>query len=801
MNFEELVALGGLLHDIGKPVQRAGIYKGDHSKQGAEFLRKLARITKNPEYEALALFSEFHHSEYMKNERLIEKKASEVGRKIGFTTEEIVNALWIVYKADNFSSAEREEIKELSSLRPLGSVFNPNRKYPLRPLELENPPELPNPEDTIKISKDSYLDFVVKPLEEELSKAPLKIDRILPILEKYLTFVSSVTVENNVISLYDHMKMTSAIALAMVKSGCTDKESIQNYEKDKKFLLIEGDFSGIQSFIYSVSGKGTLKYLRARSSYLELISWDIVLEVIRRLDLTLANIIFNAGGHFLLLAQNTPKAIEQLKDIRKRVAKWLYQEFDGDLYLALEWLPVSGEELGRKCRKWDQKRRRCEESENLFKKSLEKLRRKVNLKKLRQFSEVEDLFIIEKRTGERLKECQVCGKEVKENALEGFVFDPSVKACKTCNRLAKLGMNLLKVRGFILDKKGWEGEEITNGPFRKIIPYYGGKVSEGEFLLLKNTLTVPEDLPTTIEFVPYLTADYAKKIHKNGSEEIATFDQLTKESLGAKRLGILKGDVDKLGEFFRSLDSPSKLATASRFVDYFFKVYLRYIIENRFQDVAGKPKLTTSWPEEPDIVVVYAGGDDFFIVGAWNQIFDLAFRIRNAFRSYTGGGLTLSAGLAYFHPKTPIYRMAAVVSERLETAKDEGRDRIYVIERTKPRKVESGGFTVSYRWENYEKLWNEYGKIIYKGDGKLNDKFKDKKGLLIKILQLRELYVRDPRDVRWAYMTAYMLGRHGMADMFPALVGIDANAIEAGTPQPIYWVDGILKIILMVVGR
>ena len=69
MEIDELVALGGLLHDIGKPVQRAGVYSGDHSKQGALFLRELGKRTGIEEYELLALFSEFHHRERL-NESL-----------------------------------------------------------------------------------------------------------------------------------------------------------------------------------------------------------------------------------------------------------------------------------------------------------------------------------------------------------------------------------------------------------------------------------------------------------------------------------------------------------------------------------------------------------------------------------------------------------------------------------------------------------------------------------------------------------------------------------------------------------
>ncbi|WP_297504503.1 type III-A CRISPR-associated protein Cas10/Csm1 [Thermococcus sp.] len=778
MRPEELVALGGLLHDIGKPVQRANLYSGDHSEQGAEFLRELARNTGRGEYELLALFSEFHHRDHM-NETEMKRKISGVSpERFGLGEEDVLNALWIVYEADNLSSAEREKGKP-ERIRPLYSIFSQEKAYQPTPLDFGH--RLPIPGSVGNLRPDDYR-TLVQSLWRDLTKVELRDDVLLPVLEKHLTFVSSVAAEGNVISLYDHMRMTSAIGLAMLKAGCTAEDvGAGRCRKEEMFLLIEGDFSGIQDFIYGVTGKGTLKYLRARSSYLELIGWDIVLEILGRLGLTRANVIFNAGGHFLILAQNTEEARKELERIRKHAVEWLYREFDGKLYLALEWEAVTGEELGRT------------DGKNLFAEARKRLKKKLTLRKLRRFEEVNGLFNAPK-TGERIDECAVCGKELPENKLEPFRLsdDPSVKACRTCNELAELGQNLPKVRGFVLDRKTHEWEAVTRGPFRYFIPYTRDPIPRGEALLLKNTLDPPESLGETM-FIPYLVADYFKPSGENGYA-VAEFTELAGSSTGAKRLGVLKGDVDKLGEFFGSLDSPSKLATASRFMDYFFKAYLNELIKGKFGDVVGDVPSLRDWPEKPDIVVIYAGGDDFFIVGAWDQVFELAFRIRESFSAYTGNGLTLSAGLGYFDEKTPIYRMAMVVSERLERAKNEGRNRAFIVERTAP-----GDFPVAYEWDHYIRLWNSYAPRIYAGNGKLVRNLESKKGLLWRLLEFRELYVKDTTSVKWAYLTAYLLGRHKLSNLFPELVGIDAGAALKGDLQPIYWVDGVLKVVLMAV--
>ena len=787
MRAEELVALGGLLHDIGKPVQRAGLYSGDHSKQGAEFLRELARSTGREEYKLLALFSEFHHWDHM-NETEMKRRIREVDpERFGLSEEDIIRALWIVYEADNLSSAERESGKP-EQIRPLYSVFNREKAY--RPAPLDFSQGLPIPGGVDGLGRSDYKPLI-RNMWMNMMRVEPRIDRLLPVLEKHLTFVSSVTAEGNVISLYDHMRMTSAIALAMFRARCT-AENVKGgrCKAEKRFLLIEGDFSGIQDFIYGVTGKGTLKYLRARSAYLELIGWDIVLEILRRLGLTRANVVFNAGGHFLIMGQNTENARGELESIRKHVVEWLYREFDGKLYLALEWEAINGEELGRK------------NGRNLFAEARRRLRRRLDVRKLRRFSEVDGLFS-EPESPERLVECPVCGREVSESELEPFRLDddPEIKVCKTCNDLTFLGEKLPKVQGFVLSSRVGRGNGVTRGPFRYFVPHYGATPESGEVLLLKNTLEVPDGLPDDIEFVPYLVADYAKA----GSNGTATFEELAASSIGVKRLGVLKGDVDNLGLFFGKMDSPSKLSTASRLMDYFFKAYLgglmggnKSIIE-QLEDVFCDVPALGPWPEEPDVVVIYAGGDDFFIVGAWDQIFQLAFRVRRAFGAYTGNSLTLSAGIGYFHPRSPIHRMAEVVSERLDRAKREGgteKDRVFLLDRRAPR-----GFPLSYRWGQYETLWKTYAPRVYAGNGKLARGLESKKGLLWKILEFRELYVRDPEDVRWAYLTAYLLGRHRLSNLFPELVGIDVRSYDAGEPQPIYWVDGVLNVVLMGIRR
>jgi len=106
----KLVALGGLLHDIGKFEQRALIQKKRHQESGYDFLKKYTeRYLK--EYEKLPLFARYHHKNDLKSFE---------------GNNRTKNLLNIVCEADNISSGERRTEDEMvfNPENPLESVFS-----------------------------------------------------------------------------------------------------------------------------------------------------------------------------------------------------------------------------------------------------------------------------------------------------------------------------------------------------------------------------------------------------------------------------------------------------------------------------------------------------------------------------------------------------------------------------------------------------------------------------------------------------------------------------------------------------
>lgn len=101
-----------------------------------------------------------------------------------------------------------------------------------------------------------------------------------------------------------------------MRNAVSDCERRKNYKQslfinaeksydEEMFLLYSMDISGIQSFIYTIGEKGALKGLRARSFYLEIMMEHIVDELLEKLSLSRANLIYTGGGHCYLLLANT----------------------------------------------------------------------------------------------------------------------------------------------------------------------------------------------------------------------------------------------------------------------------------------------------------------------------------------------------------------------------------------------------------------------------------------------------------------------------------------------------------------
>ena len=80
--------------------------------------------------------------------------------------------------------------------------------------------------------------------------------------------------------------------------------------------------------------------------------------------------------------------------------------------------------------------------------------------------------------------------------------------------------------------------------------------------------------------------------------------------------------------------------------------------------------------------IIYSGGDDLFIVGAWDDVAELAFDINTCFTTFTceNPAVHLSSGVTLHKPKFPLYQMARISKRAEEAAKANERKKNGVTE-------------------------------------------------------------------------------------------------------------------------
>jgi CRISPR-associated protein Csm1 len=154
------------------------------------------------------------------------------------------------------------------------------------------------------------------------------------------------------------------------------------------------------------------------------------------------------------------------------------------------------------------------------------------------------------------------------------------------------------------------------------------------------------------------------QVPKDSRGSFLSFDDIAKGAEGDDKIAALKLDVDNLGQLFRDLKEEDYKMLSDELKD-FFNEKLRQLIVDR--------KITQN------IYVVFSGGDDCFLIGSWNVIFDLAIEIRDSFRKFQEGlkqkiqlpknEVTFSAGIVVVPPKYPMIRLTEEVEEALDNSK------------------------------------------------------------------------------------------------------------------------------------
>ncbi|WP_295455538.1 type III-A CRISPR-associated protein Cas10/Csm1 [uncultured Thiodictyon sp.] len=602
------------------------------------------------------------------------------------------------------------------------------------------------------------------------------------------------------VSLYDHSKAVAALAVALWRyhhergddpaAVVTAQRHRTDWDQDK-LLLIQGDLFGIQEFIFASGGetqRRAAKLLRGRSFYVGLLTECAAMRVLDALALPPTSQITNAAGKFLIVAPHTEATLTALARVRAELDAWFLEHSFGQSGVGLAWLPATCNDF---------------------------LSTPGEAKRHSRFSDLmKRLFAqLEQAKAQRFG---LCGVDAPAPVFAGFLdrFDNTRGACEIDgrspavtditegertiqpSRLAKdqidLGNWLTGFERLLVSRERIVSNTLEVDLFGYRIGFTGNAEDTGRFgpaVQAGNPLrawdfSLPDadgTRPLWNGYARRAINAYAPRFAGNEAadpwlrdkyqgcdpdgafdparDEPKTFNHLACEDLkpdtehrwiGIRALATLKGDVDNLGLIFQQgLEAPTfaKMAALSRQMNAFFALYLPWRCRTRFTNA----------------YTVFAGGDDFFLLGPWHAQMALARELRSDFARYVAGnpGIHFSAGLATTKPGLPVRHLAELGEQALDAAKT-----------CRPEKDSITCFGQTVPWATFEAL-DTAGAELARLDAEIGLSTAYLYGLLELIDKAERVHER-PENAIWHSQFAYRTVR--MLEGIKVLRGKDQEA-------------------------
>ncbi|MDX1957332.1 MAG: type III-A CRISPR-associated protein Cas10/Csm1 [Leptospiraceae bacterium] len=625
--------------------------------------------------------------------------------------------------------------------------------------------------------------------------------QFLTLCDRYYYSVPSSTIDLPDINLFDHSYLIAAISVALYDFHINTKTFHESAIRDRsieKFILVQGDLSGIQSYILNFKQEATsglAKTLRARSIYLQVITKSIENEVLKRLNLPPTSVIMSAGSKFQILAPNIVGVSEKIEKLQTQIDEWLLKRYMGDISFQLDAsLNFAPKDLLLNDKK-----------EIPFKDVLKKGSEALEKKKSQKMKSIllkngkwdTDKFIFSEQYKSYIANgvCNIQGNYPAHKEDEDSKEQKKPMIGNVAFQERNIGKNLPNSNYIVFDEKARE-ENIGDLPFGNF-----SLSDSGFFRLIQD----PEDLQPSFSFIGHLSKfisenpdsyekDFCKSCieykkqeqgeekncsilsdfqnsFKNSNKNPASksFHCLAQESLrkqkkenseemvGKSFLGVLKADVDNLGLIFqkglsknqnRKEDyfSISRYSALSKSLNYFFSEYLSEVLKKDY----------------PEIYTVYSGGDDMFLLGPYPILLKFISKFRNDFSEYTcnNPNITFSAGFALQKPRVPISVGARKAEEELENAKENNKNSISL-------------FGISLTWKEFQECLSIQDTLIDYLDT-MHEYFST--SMIYRLLRYARMYKNihiNPTNVMYNSYFRYDLGRN----LYPKLkeANLDLN--------------------------
>ena len=538
-----------------------------------------------------------------------------------------------------------------------------------------------------------------------------KIDRYrnvetqLSLLEFYL---GTVPAGDGSFSLYDHARIQTGINLCLHEDG----------PETDSFLFLKGDLSGIQDYIFDVVSKGAARSLKARSFRVQAVTKLYLRYLIKELQLSPAHVFFEGGGNFFLFVPKSKQ--EQLDTCRAQIARGIIYASspnEGDssdilplpeqlkLFLGYTEVPVSA----------------ISESFNPY---WEKVQEQLNLDRLGAFNRLnqqalfDPLIPVNHTVRQAAEASYFKGRLSKINDASGIhissvqhadiynwfksqkvrLTDPDNAEDKITRQIPdplSLGSLEMKLVNGKSEPDSWFFHRFRES---RIISDAGNPKESVQ----ESFLDRPRPFHFSVTDLPcwndQLLHFYQKEIEEekqnNKEEEDQTFNpgdlipfnmlgKFAYRRTGTDKIAVMKMDVDDLGELFRKGQlNLGQYAYLARALKWFFEGHINLLLNmtiaealkeaSQVQQARYEALQVHDHSLKDNLYIIFSGGDDFMLVGAWDMVMEFAWIVREAFRRFSlkDSGVSVSAGIVMVDPKFPVSRFSALAEEALEDAKN-----------------------------------------------------------------------------------------------------------------------------------
>jgi CRISPR-associated protein Csm1 len=401
-------------------------------------------------------------------------------------------------------------------------------------------------------------------------------------------------------------------------------------ESENIKYLLKGDLSGIQDFIFSIPSKGAAKTLKVRSFFIQAITQLCISKLMD--DNKLEQRISDRGGSFYLGMDNE---IDNIESVQAQLNKEL---FELGLFLTLSQTNFDT---------WSSANSRLSEKEEK--------------QKFTKYAHTPESFEAFKRISPIDINCWKNFANKLSDTKARYTITKNTSDILTTDSISLFGYTLtLSANG---DNNKTSFNEVP--VWRKDNIYFQKK---DEYPIKKWELESAQD-----------NADENDAIREGCPINLSHLGLEARYRTGTDRIAAIALDIDNLGVFFKDKDIEEMKRSEESLKSFFI---------DKIGDIWEKEKFNDEYHYRDNILILFSGGDDCFILGAWDACIYFLSLLHKEFEifiqhkklSVNSRPLSFSASILITDASFPMIRLGDMTEDLLSIAKKGNKNSVCLFE-------------------------------------------------------------------------------------------------------------------------